>query len=399
MFGYQWFIEVLHSLKAHKIRTIFSGFGVMWAMLIWVLLQGVGSGIHNGMMQRFRSYTTRCMYISEGYGSTASIHLTEAIANALATGLNLFSQVMPFFQKASSVAYGPVIHKSDLLGVGVGYEKINDLALVEGRFFNARDIAERRSVCILGLEMKKKIFDARQAVGQFIAIDGVRVCVIGVLDETIWFNNTRIMLPSSLFKALFRGHAEGIDGIIATLAPKQNAIEAAAKVLTYLAKRLNFNANQQDALCIRGPFQRTTIFEVLFNVMKGFIGLVSLCFLVSGVVGVSNMMLVVVKERRQELAIRKVMGAKPSDIMGLILLESIVINLISGILGLGAGIGILQWMNRYLLPMVENHGIARFEFQFSLYALVVLVLSGCLAAIIPIKRVGYIKPVDALNKE
>ncbi|MCT4697124.1 MAG: ABC transporter permease [Candidatus Cardinium sp.] len=399
MLGYQWFIEVLHSLKAHKIRTIFSGFGVMWAMLIWVLLQGVGSGVHNGMMKRFRSYTTRCMYISEGHGSTGPIHLTEAITNELATGLNVFSQVMPFFQKTSSVAYGPIIHKSDLLGVGVGYEKINDLALVEGRFFNARDLAERLPVCILGLEMKKKIFDVHQAVGQFIAIDGVRVCVIGVLDETIWFNNTRIMLPSSLFKALFPRDAQVIDGIIATLAPKQNGIAAAEKVRTYLARRLNLNANERDALCIRGPSQSATLFEVLFSVMKGFIGLVSCCFLVSGVVGVSNMMLVVVKERRKELAIRKVMGAKPSHIMGLILLESIAINLISGILGLGIGIGILQWMNRYLLPMIENHGIARFEFQFSLYALVALVLSGCLAAIIPVKRVGYIKPVDALNKE
>ena len=401
MFGCQLFLEVFYSLKAHKIRTVFTGFGVMWAMLILVLLQGAGTGFHNGIMKTFRSYSIPCMRIYGGYGLTGDIHLTEALTDDLATSLNVFGQVMPVFKKECSVVYAQALHKSAILGVRVGYEEINDLALVEGRFFNERDLAARLPVCILGLQMKKQIFDTKTAVGRFIIIDGVMVCVVGVLDETTWLNNASIMIPSSLFKALFPRDAKSINRIVCTLAPKQNAIEVAETVRAYLARQLNFEAEDKHALWIHGPSQSVSRFEVLFVVMKGFVWLVSFCFLVSGVVGVGNMMLVVVKERTQELAIRRVMGAKSSDIMGLILLESIVINLISGILGLGIGISMLQWMNTYLVPIFEKYGVAPCAFQFSmvLSALVVLVLSGCLAGMIPAKRALYIKPVNALNNE
>lgn len=168
-----------------------------------------------------------------------------------------------------------------------------------------------------------------------------------------------------------------------------------------MARRLNFEAQDKQALYIRHLSKEARPFQILFVVMQGFIWFLGLCFLVSGVVGIGNMMRVVVKERTQELAIRKVMGAQSSDIMDLILLESIIINFISGVLGLGIGISMLQWMNTYLLPIIEKHGIAHFEFHFSMVvsALIVLILSGCLAGIIPAKRALYIKPIDALNNE
>lgn len=382
-------------------RTVFTGFGVMWAMLILVLLQGAGAGLYNGMVKRFHSYSDRVVSIRAGYRPAHAIHLTEALTDDLASNLNVFERIMPLFRTNRSVACAQTVHKSSILGVRVGYEKIKHLALVEGRFFIERDVAQRLPVCILGLKMKTALFDAKAAVGQLITIDSTAVCVIGVLEATTGMDDHQIIIPSSLFKALFPQNAESIDVILSTLISKQNPIQVEEKVRAYLAGRLNFEAKDKQALHINSLSKRASSFQLLFMVMQRFIWLVSLCFLVSGVVGVGNMMLVVVKERTQELAIRKVVGAKSSDIIGLILLESIIINLISGILGLAIGISILQWMNSYLLPIIEKHGIAHLNFQFSMvvYALSVLVLSGSLAGIIPVKRALCIKPVDALNNE
>lgn len=401
MFGYQGFLEVLDSLKAHKMRTIFTGFGVMWAMFILVLLQGAGTGFYKGMLKRFHNYSSRVMYIHAGYGSTGTIHLTEALTDELAINLNVFAQIMPVFTTYRSIKHAQVVDKSSILGVRVGYEKIQHLELAAGRFFTERDVAQRNPVCIMGLKMKKQLFDSQSAVGKLITIDGAVVCVIGVLEATAGKDDNTIIIPNSLFKALFPQDAERIDYMIATLAPKQSPTKVAAKVRAYLANRLHFQAQDQQALYINNLSQRAKAFQILFTVMQGFIWFLCLCFLVSGVVGVGNMMLVVVKDRTQELAIRKVIGAQPSDIMGLILLESIIINLISGILGLGMGISMLQWINTYLMSMIKKHGIDHLEFQFYmvLSALVVLILSGCLAGIIPAKRALCIKPVDALNNE
>ncbi|MGI2262147.1 ABC transporter permease [Candidatus Cardinium hertigii] len=401
MFGYQSFLEVFHSLKAHKMRTTFTGFGVMWAMFILVLLQGAGSGFYNGMVKKFQSYSSEVMSIYGGHGSTGTIHLTERLTDDLAVHLNVFEHIMPLFATDCSVIYGQAAHKSNILGVRVGYEKMKHLELVEGRFFTERDGIQKLPVCVLGFKMKTKMFGSQSATRTFVTIDGTTFSVIGVLEATAGQDDHRVIIPSSLFKALFPRNGESIDCMMSTLAPKQNPIKVEKKIRAYLARRLNFEAEDKQALYIRHLSKEARPFQILFVVMQGFIWFLGLCFLVSGVVGIGNMMRVVVKERTQELAIRKVMGAQSSDIMGLILLEAIIINFISGVLGLGIGISMLQWMNTYLLPIIEKHGIAHFEFHFSMVvsALIVLILSGCLAGIIPAKRALYIKPIDALNNE
>ncbi|WP_419241794.1 ABC transporter permease [Cardinium endosymbiont of Nabis limbatus] len=401
MFVYQWFLEVFDGLSSHKVKTIFRGFGVMWAMFILVLLQGAGAGLYNGMVKKFYSHSNRAFSIHSGYHPTGTIHLTEALTDDLASNLTVFEQVMPLFRINRSVTYPKLLPKTGILGVRAGYEKIKHLTLAEGRFFSERDMAQRSPVCILGLKIKTALFDTKAAVGTYITVDGTAFYVVGVLEATAGVDDDKIVIPSSLFSALFPHSVQTIDCIMCSLAPKQNPLKAEEKVRTHLARRLNFDAQDKQLLYIHNISKRASSFQLLFVVMQSFIWFVSFCFLVSGVVSVGNMMLVVVKDRTQELAIRRVLGAKSSDIISLILVESIVINLISGILGLGIGIGILQSINAYLGPVMQKHGMAYFEFEFSMVvsALVVLVLSGCLAGIIPAKRALYIKPVDALNNE
>lgn len=398
MIGYQCFIEVFNSLKSHKARTVFTGFGVMWAMIILVLLQGGGVGFYNGMVQKFHMYSTRVMSI---YSSTGKVSLTEDLADKLAYNLNAFEQSMPVFRHTDAVGYGQKTYKSAILGVRMGYEELKKLELEGGRFFTRRDLNQKLPVCMLGSKIKTQIFGKNAAVGHFISIGGVAVCVIGVLEPTADADDGSVMLPNTFFRALLPQITESVDYIICILKPGQNAIHVEKKIRTYLSRQLNLGDQDQHALYISNPSKRSSSFQVLFALIQGFIWFISLCFLVSGVVGVGNMMLVVVKERTQEIAIRKVMGAKSVHITALVLLESIVINLISGILGMGAGIGIIGWINIYLGAMLRQHNIADFEFQLynAITALVVLIFSGGLAGIVPTKRALRIKPVDAINNE
>ena len=225
MFGYQSFLEVFHSLKAHKMRTTFTGFGVMWAMFILVLLQGAGNGFYNGMVKKFQSYSSQVISIYGGHRSTGTIHLTERLTDDLALHLNVFEHIMPLFATDCSVIYGQAAHKSNILGVRVGYEKMKHLELVEGRFFTERDGIQKLPVCVLGFKMKTKMFGSQSATRTFVTIDGTTFSVIGVLEATAGQDDHRVIIPSSLFKALFPRNGESIDCMMSTLAPKQNPIK------------------------------------------------------------------------------------------------------------------------------------------------------------------------------
>lgn len=399
MFGLQSFIEVYDSLKARKVRTIFTGFGVMWAMLMLVLLQGGGTGFYNGVRYKFRCDGRDVMRIYGGYTPTGGIGLNEDVADSLAYSLNGFEQVMPVFRKNYAVGYKQNLYKKNILGVRSGYEKVSMVELAEGRFFTQRDVAQKLPVCILGSAVKAEIFSTGSVIGELISIGTTVFCVIGVLESTRYADNMDVLIPDALFKALFPKQASVVDYIICALKPKQNMVKLEEKIQAYLARQLNFEVKDKAALSIRRQQGRT--FQVLFIIIQGLVWFVGICFLISGVVGVGNMMLVVVKERMQELAIRKVLGARPGDIVGLILLETIVTNLIAGVLGMGIGIGAIQWINSYLMPSMAKYDVTNFQLQYTtaLIALVILVLSGCLASIIPAKRALYIKPVDALNNE
>ncbi|TDG95266.1 ABC transporter permease [Cardinium endosymbiont of Culicoides punctatus] len=399
MFGQQ-FIEVFQSLRTHKMRAIFTGFGVMWAMVILILLQGGSSVFYNNMLQKFRSDSTPFMEIWTGHSSKGKIVLTEDLADKLAYNVNAFEQSMPIYYYNSTIVYEQKKYKNHILGVRMGYKDLKNLEFTEGGFFTKRDLEQQLPVCILGPHIKANIFGKDAATGSLISIGGVFVRVIGVLDTTTdREDNNGVIILDSFFKTIFPQEADCIAYIISVLKPEQDVTNVEKKIRAYLSRQLNLEEQDQRVLYISKPSSSSEKIQVLFMVIDGFTWFIGLCFLVSGIVGVSNMMLVVVKERTQEMAIRKVVGAKSGHIITLILLESIVISLVSGILGMSIGIGVIKGINICLVAMLQQYGMAKLEFQFcnALIALVVLIFSGGLAGIVPTRRALQIKPVDAIN--
>ncbi|MDD9139762.1 MAG: ABC transporter permease, partial [Candidatus Cardinium sp.] len=235
------------------------------------------------------------------------------------------------------------------------------------------------------------------AVGRCIWLHNTAVHVIGVVE--IMGNQpdkNLALIPDTFFNTLFPSQI--IHSIVGVVKPHQNSTTIQAKTKNYLHRQLQIEA--EDSVCIDVPTPKENRrFKILLSVIPKYIWFIGCCLLLSGVVGVSNMMLVVVKERTKELAIRKVVGAGSKHIVLLILLESLIIHLLAGMAGMGLGIGLLKWGNG--LPIRKEYDIAHLEPNYTLIlaALVVLLIASCLAAIIPTKRALYIKPIDALNNK
>ncbi|HLP35071.1 MAG TPA: ABC transporter permease [Amoebophilaceae bacterium] len=403
MIGLQYIREVFNSLRAHKARTIFTGFGILWAMMILVLLQAAGTAYYKGSIKKLHAYGKNNLWIHPGYLPTGEcVHLTECLADQLAESVPVFEQIMPIFSRIHRIAYGDTTYTSQILGVRMGYETMSNLTLVEGRLLTHRDWNEALPVCLLNSRAKYELFGKDVAIGQTILLEGTFLTVVGVFEAMGGSNNQKVIISGALFKQLFPQNSTTIiHHIASTLRPKADAVKTETAIRAYFAKQLGFDAAYKRALWINSTATRGRSFQNFFNVLKGFVWFVGGCFLISGIVGIGNMMLVVVKERTQELAIRKVLGAGTRHIIGLILSESIVISMISGIFGIGIGLSIVQGINALLLPLLEQHQIAHFEFQGvdACVALGALLVSGCLAGMIPAKRAVQIAPVNALNNE
>lgn len=393
MIDCQILIEVYESLRRHITRTLFTGFGILWAMLLLVLLQGGSNVFYRWMTKKFYIYCRDRISISVNHTLAKKMNFTETIADNLTHCLDVFEHVAPIFETRAALLYEEGQEEFTTQGIDNSYTHIYDLAFVEGNFFTKRALQLALPVCILDTRTKEKLFGKDSAIGQSLCLHHTVVSVIGVVEPI--GRSSAVLITSPFFKKLFPADGQTAARIVGILKPGQKITVVRAKIRNYLCRQLQMES-PPDSLCMQSLLGGTR-FQLFFLIMKALIWFITYSLLASGVVGVGNMMLVVVKERTQELAIRKVIGARPRSIMMLILLESVVIHLFAGSLGMGLGIGLLQWINR--LPMVARSPFMRLEFNYTTLsvALVILLLASCLAALIPAKRALGIKLVNALK--
>ena len=399
MFGYAYLLELLYNLKMHKLRTFLTGFGVMWAMVVLVLLQAASIGFYNGMAEKFNLNVQQNMRIYPGYIATGQVRLTENLAALLGHHVRECEVVMPVFLTHHLVVCDQKSYPVDILGTPTGYAKVEGIALDSGRWFSQRDEFQDRSICVLGSKLQTEIFGTAPAVGKYILVGSRLLCVVGVVKAMAGRHDTHLLVLPNLFKRLFPAKQDQVDHMVCQLKPNVDAHQLEKKIRNYCAKQLNFDETDKVAMYIANPYRVSKAFQVLFKVVQAFSWFITGCFLVSGVVGISNMMLVVVRERTPEFIIRKILGASNASLIRLILSESVVISMVAGLLGMGIGLGSIRLINSCLSVTMAKQQIAIFEFHLTpaLVALIILILAGCVAAIIPIKRAICIQPIDALN--
>lgn len=403
--------EVLASICQKKIRSFIAGFGVTWGIFILILLLGVGQGFQNGVMNMFNIFTQKSMYI---FGGQTSIkHKTSQVGQQILFDeqyINSLKQQFPTIKAISAEAVQQNVNarnrnkttRTTLKGVETDYFRIKILkAKNNGRLFNQLDINRKRNVTIIGEGIEQTLFKSQNSVGKFLYINNSYYRIIGVLKNDNLLSipeRNSIYIPLTTFHQDFTKNKK-IQQFCLTVESKVNTLQFEKKLKNYISHSKCFNNNDKQALYISNIESQTTAFENLFNGLNIMIWGVGASILLSGIIGICNIMLVVVKERTNEIGIRKALGAKPSAIIAIIITESIIITLIAGLIGIILGTSSLFIID-YLIQNCTNNFIlskTSINLPIIIIALVVLIISGIIAGLVPSLKAARVMPVEAIR--
>jgi putative ABC transport system permease protein len=288
-------------------------------------------------------------------------------------------------------------------------KEVENIILDEGRFINQIDLLQNRKVVVLGSDIKTALFKDSTAIGEYVKINSVLLKVVGICREPGSTNNRNAYMPLSTAQMIFCGsnqlHNLALTINAETLEESQ-AIEE--QVRNALGRQHKFDPKDESAIGLYNKLENYIQTMKIFQAIKIFIWIIGMGTLIAGIVGVSNIMLIVVKERTKEIGIRKAIGASPGSVIGLILLESIMITTIAGYIGLVLGTGLMELINYFMVQSaganVAEQGETIFlnptvDINIASSATLLLIVAGAIAGYIPAKRAASIKPIVALRDE
>jgi putative ABC transport system permease protein len=415
MFELDKWQEIIGTMRKNKLRTFLTAFGVFWGIFMLVLLLGAGNGMKNGIYNRFGAGAKNSIFFSTGRTSLAyqglapgrEINFTNDDISALEREVPDLKIIAPRNRLSGefTINYKKQNGSYQVLGGTDQFFRLNGELLNKGRLLNPNDNAEKRKVIVLGEVVKKVLFgDSVDAIGEYVIIKGIHFKVVGIFNAT--GNNRgrreeRAYIPFSTLQSTFnQPNKVQLLGLVARDGVPAEAIENRVKKI--LATRHKFSEEDPLALDINNNERELNQLNNLFSGIRTFVWIVGIGTLIAGIVGVSNIMLIIVKERTREIGVRKALGATPLSVVSLIIQESVVITAFSGYLGLLAGAGLLDGI-RYLLessgaelPFFANPEV---EVEVALAATIVLVVSGVLAGLVPALKAANIKPIEALRAE
>lgn len=410
MFNLDSWIEMFQTLSKNKLRTVLSGFTIAFAILLFTLLFGIGNGLKHTFERDFAGNAQNSIYINSGRTTKPYKGLQSGrkiqFRNDDTKFLNeKFEEEIQFFSPSIERFNVQAIYKGEQNRYWVGavypdYQPLEEAVIQDGRFISVLDVKQRAKVIAIGRLVKNDLFGNKNAIGKNISLDGISYRVIGVFTDPGGDNDERkIFTPFTTAQGMYSENDE-LDYFGLTYNPKLKVDQALAfsNLLTKILKeKHNIDPRDQGALRVynfaegaKGVQQ----FMMVLNVIILFIGIGTL---VAGIIGISNIMVYIVKERTKELGIRKALGATPSSIIGMIMLESIFVTALAGYLGLLIGVFTLKaigsGLEEYFIlnPSVEQYVVVG--------ATIILVIAGTIAGYIPAKRASRIKPIVALNDE
>ena len=410
MFDLDKWQEIFATILKNKLRTFLTGFSVAWGIFMLIILLGSGQGLENGVTRGFKGYGTNTLYIYTDQTSMAYEGMQAgriiSMTNADYEKTKLFNSEIKnisassIFYGNNTVTYGKATGNYNLVNVYPDTKYINEISIIDGRFLNMIDIRDKRKVAVIGKEVAKELFKDKNPLGEIIYISNSPFIVVGVHEPANDQGKRNIYMPMSTAQIVFNSDNH-IQSIEASLDVK--TVEESKKVVDRIknqfATRHRFDPKDTRAM---GVFNNLENFQQTLSVFLGiriFIWIIGIGTLVAGIVGVSNIMLIVVKERTKEIGIRKAIGAKPSSIISLIFMEAILITAVSGYIGMVLGVGLLELIKP--LANQPNSFIVNPEANFSVAigANIILVIAGVLAAFMPARRAASIKPIEALRDE
>ncbi|TPG35455.1 ABC transporter permease [Flavobacterium pectinovorum] len=414
MFNIERWQEIFEAISKNRLRTFLTGVSVASGIFILVILLGAGKGLQNGIEKQFErdaagiievwSGTTTKEYKGLNPGRQIQYRDADYKQSVQKFDDKLDLRASTYNYWGAPFSYGKESGSYQYRGVTPDYGRVENLTIVQGRYVNDNDMANNEKVACIGMKVKTDLFKDKDALGKEIIINGINFKVVGVFtDPGGEREETRAYLPLTTVQRAF-GNGDKISNLFFTMKKTDNYDEALAQSekftqdLKNLLKSRNMVAPDDDGgVGVYNSVKDAKQFYDLNLYIRLFFWWVGICTIIAGVVGVSNIMLIIVKERTKEIGIRKALGASPFSIISMILHESIFITTIAGFVGLLASLLLLEFVG----PMVQSEYFQnpQVDFNVALTTLALLVFAGAMAGFFPAYRAAKIKPIVALRDE
>lgn len=421
MFDRDKWNEILEALTANTFRTILTAFGVFWGIFILVILLAAGNGLENGVKKGFDGIATNTMFMwsqtaskpYKGLPANRKFNFKNADVAALKENFPDLLYVSPRnqlggFEGANNVVRGTKTAAYTIYGDYPELINQEPMDIPKGRFLNQQDITLKRKVAVIGQGVIKELYTpVEEVIGTYIKINGVNFMIVGVYKSKS--NNRgggeeeqkKIFIPFTTFQQAFN-FGDMVGWMALTANDGASITDLKPKILEFMKGRHSINPADDRAIGNFDLYAEFSKVQSLFSILRFIAYFVGTLVLLSGVIGISNIMLIVVKERTKEIGIRRALGATPGAIRTQILTEAIFLTIMAGMFGIALATGVL-WVLNFVLDSMPSDDMMfanpSVDLAVVFFALLILIGSGLLAGFIPAQTAIRVKPVDALRTE
>lgn len=419
LFDVDRWVEIWVTITRNKTRSLLTSFGVFLGILMLVILLGSGNGLKNGIMKNVEGFSTNsAFFFSERTGEPYKGYKKgrywqmrnrdlEAIQQRV-KGVRYLSPMIMQWGGQNNVVKGQKSGTYNVRGVYSQYFQIETPNLLAGRLLNEIDMLDKRKVCVIGSSVREDLFGQEEdPIGQYIRVNGIYYQVVGVIDPKAKGINIGGRVDQSImtpFKTLQQTSNQGDKFwfLCATADNNYPCDKMVEDIKDVLRSQNEISPTDEQAISSITIAKQFETFELLFTGINALVWLVGIGTLLAGVIGVSNIMMVTVRERTREIGVRRAIGAKPIDIISQIMSESLLLTSIAGLLGLSTGVFLLDIVNKALMNgnsedvFFSDVGI---HIGTAVTATFILLISGLLAGLIPAWRAMQIKAIDAIREE
>ena len=409
MFNRDRWQEIYETIRKNRLRTFLSGFTVALGIFIFIVLFGFGNGLKNTFKQFFLDDATNTLWVSpgktskpyRGFKANRRIEFENSDLEDIKDNFKFFLEgITPRINRSARVRFRGESDNYSTRAVAPDHQYIEKTLIMQGRFINQDDIEKKTKNIVIGRLVAKDLFKKEDPIGKYLEIGSSAFKVVGVFQDQSGDREERLIYIPYTTQQLIEKNNDKINTIIVSFRPELGYTSALAferQLRLFLKKKKSIDPRDNNGIRIRNvadQIRQNQRFAGLLQLIVAFVGIGTL---IAGIIGISNIMVFVVKERTKELGVRKALGATPKSVIGMVLHESIFITTLSGITGMIAGIVLLSNMEDRLEeffiidPYIDNFT--------ALVATILLILFGAVAGYIPAKRAASIKPIVALRDE
>lgn len=415
--------EILQTLRKNKLRTTLTGLSVSWGIFILIVLLGAGNGLKNGVTANFSERAVNRISMSsgttsmthKGFKSGRYLRFAEKEVDLIKTNVKESRLIAARVDRMQTISFGAEYGSYNIRGVMPDYQEIEKLIIKpeNGRFINGLDVKEIDKIIVLDSKIAETLFKGKNAIGNYVKVGQLMFKVVGVNTKKQRWGTPNAYIPFTTAQTIFNPSKKfsQISFTVEGLETKEENEKFNESLRGLMGRSLNFDPQDKQALWVNNAQADYIETQKIFGGITLFVSIIGILTLIAGIVGVSNIMLVSVKERTREIGIRKAIGAPPSSILKTIILESLIITAIFGYIGLLLGVGLTELINFVMEQAANGVQSSGGEAQMSVFknptvnigyavfSTVVLIIAGIIAGYLPARKAVKIKPIEAMRQE